>query len=280
MNPQTINEYLEKFLPPTIALLVTGLVSVAIGIYLEKFKSRLTLLKYRLFFHPLATATQHSYWGNIAVYYNNRQTNHLSFVTIDITNDSNTDLEDVNIDFWVDPDSQILGQSGFYEQSGNAILLEQKHYNYFQQVIQRYEQDEQLKQADPNHITPTQLQNEINWILTNKKFHLPIFNRHTSIRLNLLTENFQGQQPKTRVSVLHKSVKLIEQEEKAQEDKKLWIGMIVWGLLSFILGVYLVQRNFKDSTTPLIIAGVLGILYLLFGFLIYKAIRLIKYLLA
>ncbi len=181
---------MEKFLPPTLALIVTGLISVAIGIYLEKFKTRLTLLKYRVFFHPLATATKHSYWGNISVTYNDRETNHLSFVTIDIVNDSNTDLQDVNIDIWVDPDSQILGQSGNYVETGNAILLEQKHYNHFQQVFRRYEEDEQLKQADPNHVRPTQLQNEIDWILTNKKFNLPIFNRNTSVRLNILTENF------------------------------------------------------------------------------------------
>ncbi len=204
----------------------------------------------------------------------------MSFVTVDTVNDSNTDLQDVNIDFWVDPNSQILGQSGYFEQSGNAILLEQQHYAYFQQVVQRYEQNEQQKQANPNHVTPTQLQNEINWILTNKKFHLPIFNRHTSIRLNILTENFQGQKPEVRVSILHKSVKLIEQEEKAQENKKLRIGMILWGLLAFIIGIVLVQRNYKDATTPLIITGILGVLYLLIGYLIYKIIRIIKHLLA
>lgn len=271
---------MEKLLPPTIALLITGIISLIIGIYLEKFKSRLTLLKYKLFFHPLATATQHSYWGNIAVYYNNRQTNHLSFVTVDISNDSNTDLENVNIDIWVDPNSQILGQSGFYEQTGNAILLEQQHFNYFQQVIQRYEHDEQLKQNNPDHVRPNQLQNEINWILTNKRFHLPTFNRHTSVRLNILTENFQGQQPETRVSVLHKSVKLLEKEEKEQEDKKRGIGMIIWGLLAFIFGFFLIQRNYKDATTPLIMVGILAVLYLFIGLIIYKSIRFIKYLLA
>ena len=271
---------MEKLLPPTLTLFITGLISVIIGIYLEKFKSRLSLLKYRLFFHPLATATQHSYWGNIAVFYNNRQTNHLSFVTVDIVNDSNKDLESVNIDIWVDPNSQILGQSGFYEQTGNAILLEQQHFNYFQQVIQRYEQDEQLKQNNPAHVRPTQLQNEINWVMTNKRFHLPIFNRHTSIRLNILTENFQGQQSETRVSILHKSVKLIEKEEKEQEDKKRGIGMILWGVLAFILSFFLILKNYKEAATPLIIIGVLGVLYLFIGLLIYKTIRFIKHLLA
>ncbi|SJN48212.1 hypothetical protein FM107_16805 [Sphingobacterium sp. JB170] len=45
MDPQTINEYLEKFIPSTMALLITALISVIIGLYLEKFKSRLVFLK-------------------------------------------------------------------------------------------------------------------------------------------------------------------------------------------------------------------------------------------
>ena len=270
---------MEKLIPPTIALLITAFISVIIGIYLEKFKARLVQLKYRLFFNPLGTTIQNEFWGNIEVHYKGRQTNHLSFVTVDLSNDSNIDLENVNVDAWVDQDSQILGHNGFYEESGNSILLEQGYYAYFMQVIHRNQNDLEA-QIDPDHITPTQLTNEINWVLTNKKFHLPIFNRHTSIRLNLLTENFKGKEPLVRISVLHKSVKLVTQADKSAEDKKLGINMIIWGLLIFILGTWLVQKRYSDSTTPLIIVGILGVLYLVFGLLVYKLIKFIKYLLA
>lgn len=273
-------EYMENLLPPTLSLLVTALVSVIIGIYLEKFKSRLTLLKYRLFFHPIATSTQNDYWGNIAVFYNGRQTNHLTFATIEVINDSNIGLQDVNVDIWVDTNSQILGNTGFYKELGNIILLEQRYYDYFMQVLERNNEDLQFKEQDPDHITPTHLLNEIKWVLANKKFHLPIFNRHSSITLNLLIENFQGSKPETRISVLHKSVKLIEQEEKAAEDKKLGINMVIWGLIVFVISVWLVQRKYSDSTTPLVIVGIIGVLYLFIGFLIYRLIKFIKYLLA
>jgi hypothetical protein len=280
MDPQSINEYLEKLLPPTIALLVTAFISVVIGIYLEKFKGRLVFLKYRLFFNALGTTIQNEFWGNIEVRYMGRQTNHLSFVTIEMANDSNIDLENVNIDVWVDQDSQFLGHNGFYDDGGNSILLEQGYYAYYTQVIQRNQEDLELRAVDQEHITPPQLANEINWIMTNKKFHLPIFNRHTSIRINLLTENFRGKTPQLRVSVLHKSVKLVTQKDKAEEDKRLGINMIIWGLLAFILGTWMIQRQYSEATIPIIIVGILGVLYLLFGLLVYRVIKFIKYLLA
>ncbi|MFB2121444.1 hypothetical protein [Parapedobacter sp. 2B3] len=280
MDIQTINDYVEKIAPPTIALLVTALVSVVIGIYLEKFKTRLVQLKYQLFFNPIATTIQNEFWGNIEVKYKGRQANHLSFVTVHLSNDSNIDLENVNIDIWVDQDSQILGHDGFYNDGGNSILLEQGYYSHFLDVIQRNQADIEQAQLDPQHITPTQLSNEIKWVLANKKFNLPILNRHTSIRLNLLTENFNGNVPQVRVSVLHKSVRLVTEEDKAAEDKRLGINMIVWGLIIFILGTWVVQRNYSEATIPIIIIGTLGVLYLLIGLVVYRLIKFIKYLLA
>ena len=172
MDPQTINEYLEQLIPSTLALLITALISVIIGLYLEKFKSRLVFLKYRLLFNSLRTTIQNEFWGNIEVHYRGRKANHLSFVTIEMTNDSNVDLENVNIDTWVDTDSQILGHDGYYDETGNFILLEQGYYDYYTQVIQRNQEDIEYRNANPNHITPLQLTNEIKSILSNKKFNL------------------------------------------------------------------------------------------------------------
>ncbi len=276
MDPQTINEYLEKFIPSTMSLLITALISVIIGLYLEKFKSRLVFLKYRLLFNSLGTTIQNEFWGNIEVHYRGRKTNHLSFVTIELTNDSNVDLENVNIDTWVDTDSQMLGHDGYYDETGNVILLEQGYYNYYTQVIQRNQEDIEYRNANPDHITPLQLTNEIKWILSNKKFNLPIFNRHTSIRINLLIENFKGEVPDVKVSVLHKSVKLITQRDKAEEEKRLGINMIIWGLIVFIASCIIVQRFYLNSTAPIIIVGIIGSIQLLIGLIIYRLIQLIK----
>jgi len=116
----------DKFIPATISLIITGLVSLIIGIYFEKFRNKLIFLKYRIFFQPLATTSQNSYWGDITVSHNGNIVNHLNFVTVKIQNDSNRDMENLNVDICVDNQSQILGVSGFYNESKNAIFLEHR----------------------------------------------------------------------------------------------------------------------------------------------------------
>lgn len=276
MEPQTLNEYFEVFFPPTVALLITAFISVFIGLYLEKFKTRLVFLKYKLYFNALGTTIQNEFWGNIEVLYKGRQTNHLNFVTIEISNESNVDLENVNIDVWVDQESQILGHDANYIENGNIILLENNYYALYSDVLRKNQQDIEEKEKNKNHITPTQLINEVNWILTNKKFHLPILNRRNSIRINLLIENFKGEIPNVKVSVLHKSVKLVTQRDKAEEEKRLGINMIVWGLLIFWISAWFIHQNQLGSTASIILTVIIGSIQLLIGLVIYRVINLIR----
>lgn len=140
MNTQIDISYLVKFLP----LIFTGLLSVIIGVYLEKFKNKLVILKYKLINQPIASTTQNDFWGNIEVTHNKRIVNYLSFVTLEIKNDSNKDIENVNVDVWVDKQSQILGVNGFYNESKNAILLEHNYYNYYNNVLNMIDEDNKL----------------------------------------------------------------------------------------------------------------------------------------
>jgi len=276
MDVPTINEYLEKLLPPTIALIFTSIIGLVIGIYLEKFKVRLVYLKYKLFFNSLGTTVQNEFWGDIEVVYRGRNANHLNFVTAEIYNDSNIDLQNVNVDIWVDGKSLILGHEALYNEAGNAIYLEQSYYDLYSQVLQRNQDDMIAKEQNPEHVTPIQLTNEVSWVLTNKKFHLPILNRHTSIKVNLLLENFNGQIPQVRLSILHKSVKLVTQRDKAEQEKRLGINMILWGLIFYILISLFVLKQFPESSVPIILIGIAGVLYLVVGFFIYRIIKYIK----
>ena len=271
---------LSKFIPATVSLIVTGLASLTIGIYLEKFRNKQTFLKYKIFSQPLATTSQNDYWGNIIVSHNNRVVNHLSFVTIEVKNDSSHDIENLNIDIWVDNQSQILGVSGFYNESKNSILLEQGYYNYYTDVLERNLIDANQAKENPNHITSSQLTNEIQFVSSNKKFHLPVFNRHTSITIHLLAENFKGLDPLVFVSILHKSTKLILEVDKEFENKRTTTWMISIGIIVFIAGFFLLLNQYTNATTPLILCAILGLTYSLIGLAIYKIGRYIKRLLS
>lgn len=271
-----MTEFLQDIAPTTISLVITGLVSLAIGIYLEKFKNRLTFIKYNILYQPLATANQNEYWGNIEVFYNGLKTNHLNFMTITLENDSNKDYQDIYIDVQVDKNSFIKGQTGFYTDSGKKILLENNHYNRLVETVEQNKLDIEQRKEDPNHSTPVNLQNDIDYFQTNSKFYLPVFNRKSEIKFNILAENDNAQQPIIGVDIKHKGLKLIKENDKYEEDKKMGIGMIIYGLIIFISTTIILSYYFPESRTPIIILGIVGFLNLLFGLFIYRLFQLIK----
>ncbi|MEQ8812086.1 MAG: hypothetical protein RIE59_23665, partial [Imperialibacter sp.] len=172
MEPNLDPDLLNNLVPATISLVVTGLISVLIGIYFEKFKNRIIFIKYDIQYQPLATSSQTDYWGKIEVYHNGTQKSHLNFVTINVVNDSNKDLEGVNLDISVDQESQILGQSGYYDDSKAGLLLENNYFSLFNDVSSRYFDDQEKLRTVAGHETPPQLTNEVLWVVKNKKFNL------------------------------------------------------------------------------------------------------------
>ncbi|MDV2444474.1 hypothetical protein CMV00_11830 [Elizabethkingia anophelis] len=276
MDNNDIFAYLKIFFSSTGALICTAVLSVIIGIYLEKFKSKLIYIKYRIFYSSIGTTIQNKYWGNIEVLYEGRPINHINLVTIELVNDSNVDIENINIDINVDQDSRILGNNGYYEKEGISVLLESGYIAYYNDVFIRSEEDRKEKVNNPNYTTPEYFINELNWISKNRKFNLPVMNRNTSVILNVLTENINGNPPVVRVSTLQKSVKLMALIDKNEQDKIQGTYTIIWGIIFFIISTVLIQFYFPESTKPIIVLGICGLLYLIVGFFIFKIIRYLK----
>lgn len=276
MNTQTEPDFWSQFIPTVVSLIITGLISVIIGVYLEKFKNRLKIIKFDILNQPIATSSQSDYWGDIKVSHNGRDIKHLSVLTFQIENTSNQDLENINVDLSVDANSQILGQSGFYTDSNTSILLENGHFDYFNHVLQRNEQDLQEKQRNPDHITPPQLMQEIDWVLKNKKFHLPVFNRKNEATFNLLVENFNGQIPLGYINIVHKSLRLERKEDSDTEIGKTIVYMLIFGLIIYGVSYFILFREYSDAKFPLIITLILGLIYSVVGLGIYKFLQFIR----
>ncbi|MBI1769782.1 MAG: hypothetical protein HYR67_15560 [Bacteroidetes bacterium] len=272
MDAETSVDWTSKVIP----LGATGIISLLIGVLLEKFKNRLCLLKYSTSFQSIATSSQVDNWGAIDVYHNGRLTKHLNFVSIKIENSSNADLQDVNIDVSCDPQSQFLAHSAFYNESNRPILLEQNHYNYYTEVLQRNQADMVLAGQNPNHVTPKQLSDELLWVQVNKKFHLPVFYRKTEITINLLAENYQAYIPTIGVGVLHKSVKLLMTTDVDADNKKIILWMLGLGVLILSLELYLLIDFFPLSKEPIIIATILALTCSLVGLGVVMLFRFIR----
>ena len=275
MDTETQIDWTSKIIP----LGVTGIISLIIGVFLEKFKNRLSILKYMTSFQSIATSSQVGHWGAIDVYHNGRLTKHLNFITIKIENSSNIDLQDVNVDVSCDSQSQFLAQSAFYNDGNKPILLEQKQYNYSNEVLQRLQADLALAEQDKNHVTPKQLDDELLFIQTNKKFHLSVFNRKTEITINLLAENYQAYIPTVSVSILHKSVKLLKTSDADADTNKILFWTLGLGVAILSVGLYLLINQYPLSKEAIILTITLALTCSAIGLAIVMLFRFIRRLL-
>lgn len=214
--------------------------------------------------------------GDIVVTHNGRTTNHISSVTYELRNESNRDLKDVNVEVWVSSSNQVLGNSGNYVESGHAISLEQNFKAQFDTILEANLDDIHARELNPQHITPQALLNSINWVLQNRKFILPVFNRHTSVKINLLVENFEGKAINPRLSILHPSTKLIQQIDRETENKKRGISAIIIGGVIFLLAIAFMIYKHQTLYLQLIILGVIGVSNFFIGIYIDSLFRYIK----
>lgn len=256
--------------------IIVAIIGIIGGILIEKFKSRVSIIKFTETFFPLGWTTNNNLWGDIVVTHNGRTTNHISSVTYELRNESNKDLKDVNVEVWVSSSNQILGNSGNYVESGHAIFLEKNFQAQFDSVLDANLADIQARELNPHHETPQSLLNSISWVLQNRKFILPVFNRHTSVKISLLVENFEGNAINPRLSILHPSTKLIRQIDRETENKKRGISAIIIGSIIFLLVVAFMIYKYQTFYLQLIILGVIGVSHLFIGIYIDGIIKYIK----
>jgi hypothetical protein len=277
MDVASGSSLLEKIIPPTLTLLVTTSFSILVGVYLEKFKNKLIFLKYSMVFSQLGTTIKDTYWGDIQVTINGRLTNYLDFVTVTIVNDSSSDVpKDIYMDVWVNPQSQILGYSGNYNEIGNAILLEADYQARLDRTSQRFVEENNKKIADPNYVIPSDLQPEIDWVMKNKKIHFPIFNRNSSATINLLVESFDGKAPLVSISILQTSVKLVKQEDSEIQNKKKALQINIYQSIIYVIGLILVFLTYPDSKLLICLIVTIGVIAYFLARMLFLAFKFLK----
>jgi len=262
--------------PPWLIPAITGVIGFISAIILERFKNRVVFLKFKRNIFQVATTTNHRFWGKIEVLYNNRKSNHLSLITIEIKNDSNIDLENVNVDLWIDETSQILAHQANYIESGNLIRLEEKFESQFNEVLKLNDADTLMKENSPEHQTSVELLNKVQFITSNLKLNLPVFNRNTSITIQVLAENFKSKIPFLSLGILHKSCKLIPDEGEIERERKQNRGTAIIWLILFGVGIGIIYWKFRNHPLAVIWTGILGFFSLYIAIGLYQLIRSIK----
>lgn len=272
-------EFLKTLIPTTISLIITGLASLVIGVYLEKLKNRTSILTRKITSQPIAFSSKDEYWGHISVYYNDYEAKNLNFFTIEIYNNSSRDLTDVVIDLKVDNDSMILANNGYLDFSNSPLLLTNEYFQYYVDVSNRNQNEEALiKKGELKMKDPT-LANELKYVTTLKKYIVPVFNRQTKATFNILVENFKGIYPTVSADIIQQSIKLVDHEDEAQKEKKTFLYSAVIGLVIFSIAVAVLLFTYSDSRAAIIWTTIFAMTSTILGLAIYQIGRYIKRLL-
>lgn len=92
----------------------------------------------------------------------------------------------------------------------------------------------------------------------------------------MMVENDNGLQPQISVSVLHKSVKLIEDIDKSEYDKKVGLSVIGLGLVAYITTFVLILRSTTNPVGELIALFIVGVLQMIIGYLLFVLLKTLR----
>jgi hypothetical protein len=254
--------------------LIASLITLIVYIVLEKFKNRGALFSFSKKFNSVGTSINDSFHGDIKVFYDTRIVKHLNFVTLNITNESNSDFENVVVKCWVDVNSQFLSFNAFHDNYRTNIKLEEsfiEERNRKLDEINEYNDQKQEGDTEPQTIT-----NNYNFIFKNLEWSVPVWNRKDSVTFNFLIENFNGEIPLLMHPIEKKGIKMAEIESIDRKNNRLGKWMIIWGHLVYIICALGVLLSISADRTNLIIFLILGGLSLWIGLFLYKIFEYIR----
>jgi hypothetical protein len=207
-------EYLGVFFGGILATIIT-----------TKWLQKEIVLTKRLFVQRIAYASESNLWGKIDVLYNGGPCNNLHFVTVELHNESNKNIEDVEVVFTVPELNSIYANSGEYKQDEifTPLKLTNEYYQYFLSVAER---NKHIKELPPNE--EKLLRNEIDVVTRQKKYHIPVFNKNGMGVFSFLIDNATNLEPELMVSIIKKDVRLAQyqEEEDRKEHQKKWVGIL------------------------------------------------------
>ncbi|NDK57176.1 hypothetical protein [Pontibacter fetidus] len=264
-------EIIKSVLPAIIGFIFTGLASVIIGVYLEKFKNKITVLKRKISSQPIAFSTQDDHWGHIKVIYNNDyEAKNLNLFTVEIFNQSSKDITNIVVDLNVDNGSVILANNGVLDENNALLLLTNEFFNYQTDVNTRYHQElERISKGEIDAVTK-QLQRDVDFVTRLRRYHVPVLNRESSATFNLLVENYKGEYPEVTASITHASIRVKDYVEPDEEQKRTLIYSIVLGSVFFVSALTMIFKTYPSSSTPIILTAIAGVSFALVGFTLYK----------
>ncbi len=172
----------EKILISTI----TFILGIFIKHIWDKFKNRISELKYTVWHRYLGGTIDDSRFGSLKLLYNDKPIKNLYMSTILLSNESNRDLSDLELNIICDSNSAILISYGKNRASLNELLFTDKY----------------------NAVLVNRKPEDLEFIFKRRDYKLPVLNRGDKVDVTLLTTNNKGIQPVITISCDYPGVKM------------------------------------------------------------------------
>lgn len=268
-------ETIIKLIPPTISLIVTSLFGLLIGLLVEKFKNRFLTVEYSIRSQKIIPPLSHNLGRQLSIKFNERIINTLKVTTVEIENKNSIDLENITVHFSLSQNSLFQGDEAFLFNNFNTLNWTTGYMKTFDEVLNDYnscniEENEDKKLSN-------ELQNRINYVLSNRDYLIPVFNRKDKAIFNFLIEDpIDGTNGYIYPSIIHKSVNFVQKsDDEKRKQKDIWIGVGI-GIIFVSILITLLSVKYPEQKCLIIWSSVIGFSYSIVGYLILYGFRKIK----
>lgn len=243
--------------PPWVFSLIGGVALVLLGASVDHFwsryKNRLRRVRWSAQYLRIAIASQDQQFGRVDVLYNNKPVRNLHTAVIQVENESNFDLENVNINIVCTEGSKIFAAIGMIEGALDRLPFTDQYLQAFQQTGSK----------EP-HIFET-------W----RAFRIPVLNRAAKVNFYLLLSRDDHVQPVVTISCVHRSVKFTQRAPSFMWWGVPYVQALVVGL--FVTLALVLFLSWKVTSTWLIgfLSWLLALSVVAFGAAAVRAFRLI-----
>lgn len=219
---------------------------VATIIY-QRLKDRPAILKKDVFIQRLAFSTATKDFGSIQILFNGNPTNSLYLITAVISNDSNKDFKELNIQFGVPGGFTMQYHWALNEVDGifKTLPYTKKYFDEVQEVQRK--RKELGKDDDPNFIHPD-IKEQVIKITRHRVFEIDMFKRKTKATFEFLVEDVYGNatEPSLFITIPETATEIVEATEQSKLEKRKRKFIEVVGFIIFLLCSYPI---YKYSTT-------------------------------
>lgn len=262
-----------ELVPPTITLIITSLFGLFVGVLVEKFKNRLRKIEYSISSQKIIPPLSKNLGGQLSIKLNDLEINTLKVATIEVENTNSIDLENIIIRFTLGNNSFFQGNEAFIQNNYSPLFWTQSYNVDFNQILDDFNKCE-INPENGTKIIPDDLQQKIDYILANREYLIPVFNRRDKAVFNFLIEDpIDGSEAGILPWIVHKSINFVEKgDSEKQKQRDLWMSILIGVIFVSICILIIVLNNIKQSNL-IIISALIGFSYSIVGYLLLFGVR-------